>query len=140
MTYDPSPYELIISIGLIIIITLLGIALSREIKYKFLLKVLTDEVSALKRQISLMDIMWAPKIKPASPSSRFVRSLSRQYPFEVDDEVCVPEPIEGDIHEQAFIGTVLGEFFSNKTPYIVVEDQENNSFCIEPERLTLHEY
>ena len=47
--------------------------------------------------------------------------------------VDVPEPIFGDTHNCAFIGTV-SEFHID---YVIVVDEKDNYIEIEPERLTI---
>jgi hypothetical protein len=47
------------------------------------------------------------------------------------DEVYVPEPIQGDLHNFEFTGMVDG--FRNKNA--IVSDQEGNTFEIESNRL-----
>ena len=53
--------------------------------------------------------------------------------FEIGDEVEVPDPIDSDIHNHSFVGTIVA--FRNGNA--VVEDGDGDSFEIEVERLTL---
>lgn len=47
--------------------------------------------------------------------------------------VLVPAPIDSDIHQHEFEGSVVGE----RHGYVQVEDQQGDCFEIEAERLTL---
>lgn len=49
--------------------------------------------------------------------------------------VLVPEPIETDIHNHEFVGSVIN--FHGE--YVRVSDMDDNFFDIEPERLTILE-
>lgn len=60
---------------------------------------------------------------------------SKGIEIEIGDVVDVPEPNVGDIHLFAFEGTVTN--FDGDL--IVVNDQDDNYFSIEPERVTLFE-
>jgi hypothetical protein len=53
------------------------------------------------------------------------------------DSVIVPDPIDGDLHDHSFVGTII-HIYTNET-HAVVEDQENNVYTIEIDRLTLNE-
>ena len=52
--------------------------------------------------------------------------------FEMGDSVEVPDPIEGDIHNHSFVGTIV-DF---KGDLATVEDMDGECFDIEIERLT----
>ena len=52
--------------------------------------------------------------------------------FEIGDSVIVPDPIEGDIHNHSFVGSIV-DF---KGELATVEDMEGNCFDIEIERLS----
>ena len=52
--------------------------------------------------------------------------------FEMGDSVEVPDPIEGDIHNHSFVGTIV-DF---KGDLATVEDMDGDCFDIEIERLT----
>lgn len=59
-----------------------------------------------------------------------------KHKIEEHDSVIVPDPIEGDLHSHEFVGTVI-HIYPNGT-HAVVEDQENNTYTIELNRLTLN--
>lgn len=54
------------------------------------------------------------------------------------DVVIVPDPIDSDIHQHEFIGTVV--HISKTGKYAMVEDQDGGVYTIEIERLALSEY
>jgi hypothetical protein len=53
--------------------------------------------------------------------------------IKLGDHVEVPEPIASDIHQHSFVGSVKG--FSKS--FVWVEDQEEDAWYIEPERLEI---
>jgi len=58
---------------------------------------------------------------------------SKGFEIEIGDVVDVPKPNKTDLHRCAFEGTVT----NFRGDLIVVNDQDDNYFDIEPERVTL---
>jgi hypothetical protein len=52
--------------------------------------------------------------------------------FNIDDAVEVPDPIDGDLHNHSFVGTIV----NIKGDLATVEDMDGDCFDIEIERLT----
>lgn len=52
-------------------------------------------------------------------------------------EVNVPNPNETDIHNNSFVGTVVDILEDRNT--VIVQDQDDNFFEIESDRLTINE-
>ena len=60
--------------------------------------------------------------------------IKHETEFEIGDLVEVPDPIESDIYNHSFVGTIVA--FDDKMEYATVEDMEGDCFTIEIERLT----
>ena len=97
-------------------------------------RVLADVVTGLDSMNGLLqrnqEDCFNAQIFTSDVSNSDITSVTSD--FEIGDGVEVPDPIEGDLHNHSFVGTIV-DF---KNDLATVEDMDGDCFDIEIERLT----